>query len=255
MRSLAVWQAGERSCALLACGLLLALSAPARSEETAGNSPYEQVIIFQSGRTLKGKLSRSPNGYELEQPTGGRLVVPFDEVRVVGSNLPDAFKRLRESFVELTAETHYQLGLWCFEHHLAQEAREELATALDRDPDHEGARDLLKRMDALEAAARKPAATPQPKSRIAFGREIRDVEALGGLSPETAQLFTLRVMPVLNNKCGRAGCHGSQSDREFRLEAVRGTGARHPLHAERNLASVMAQIKVQTPDQSPLLSA
>ncbi len=256
MRGLAFRQADGRCCALLAIGLALWPTAPVRAQESATPSPYEQVLILQKGQVLKGKISRSPNGYRVEQPTGGNLMLPFDEVRATGNTLQDAFKHLRESFLEPTAETHYQLGLWCFEHKLLNEAREELAMSLERNPDHQGARDLLKRMDEMTAQTRRPPpARSQSEIRMAWGKEIPEVESLGGFSKETAKMFTLGVQPILNNKCGRAGCHGAQSEQTFRLEPIRGTGARHPLFAERNLAAVMAQIDLEHPDQSPLLSA
>lgn len=126
---------------------------------------FNQVLIFHSGRTVKGKISRSPNGYVVEHGAG-RLVVPFEETRVIGKSLPDAYRRLKESFVELTANTHYELAKWCWTHQLREEARSELVMALDRDAGHEAARDLLERIDEQLAAGRKSRRPNRPSREL-----------------------------------------------------------------------------------------
>jgi hypothetical protein len=207
---------------------------------------------MQSGRLLKGSVTRSPNGYVVEH-SAGRLVIPYEEVRVIGDSLADAYRRLRESFQEPTAATHYDLARWCWTHHLPDEARSELVMALDRDPDHEAARDLLERIDEHLAAARKKALPKASETRIVGGVEPLEVESLAGLSRETAARYTSRVQPLLINKCGNASCHGPKSSRDFRLESPRGSGPGHRMYSERNLAAVMEQIDLQRPDRSRLL--
>lgn len=240
-------------CAVLA--LLLGWSV-VRSDES-DDAPKEQVLILQNSQLLKGTVSRSPNGYVVEHP-GGRLVVPFDEVRVVGKDLKDAFRRLTESFENPTAATHYALALWSQSHHLKEESRAQLVMALDRDADHEAARNMLKRLDEQATAERKRAAAakpPRPKLRVVGGIELPEIESLAGLSRGTAAQFSSRIQPLVINKCGQASCHGPNSESGFRLEQARGTGPGSRVYTERNLAEIMKQIDQSNPQQSLLLTA
>jgi hypothetical protein len=246
-----------RRAYLACCAVAALMSGFARPTSLPADEPTatrngRQVLVMQSGRTLKGSVSRSPNGYVVEH-AAGRLVVPFDEVRVVGDSLPDAYRRLRESFTEPTAATHYDLARWCWTHHLPDEARSELIMALDRDPDHDAARDLLERIDEHVAQSRKKSAPAD--SRLVAGMEVPEVESLAGLSRETAARYTSRVQPLLMNKCGNASCHGTNSSQSLRLESVRGTGAGHRIHSERNLAALLEYIDVERPERSALLTA
>jgi hypothetical protein len=242
-------------CATWALALGWCASFTLGTDEPLDPNNANHVLVFQSGRTLKGKVSRSPNGYVVEHGAG-RLVVPFEEVRVVGDSLPDAYRRLRESFVNLTAATHYELAKWCWTHQLREEARSELVMALDRDADHVAARDLLERIDEQLAAGRKkPAAPKPPEPRIVGGVELPDVESLAGLSRETASRYSTRIQPLLMNKCANASCHGPKSTRELHLEPIRGTGPGHRMYSERNLARVLDQLDLARPNHSPLLTA
>lgn len=225
------------------------------NEASAKSENFNQVLVFNSGRTLKGKITRSPNGYVVEHGSG-RLVVPFEETRVVGDNLPDAYRRLRESFVNLTAATHYELAKWCWSNQLREEARAELVMALDREPDNEDARNLLERIDEQLAASRKkPAPAKPPEPRVVAGIELPEVESLAGLSRETAALYSTRVQPLLMNKCANASCHGPKSTTDFHLEPIRGTGPGHRMYSERNLANVLNQLDLAHPRRSPLITA
>lgn len=239
------------------CMLLTLLGWSPLPADEPSSAPKEQVVILNNMQLLKGTVTRSPNGFVLEH-AAGRLVVPPDEVRVFGNDLPDAFHRLVESYPEPTAATHYHLALWSWSHYLKEDAREQLVMALDRDPDHEAARTMLKRIDDQKAAQRRQAAAAKPKPidpRIVNGIELPEVESLAGLSRETAAQFTKRIQPLLLNKCGNASCHGPKTPTGFQLEQIRGTGSASRLHTERNLAAVLAQIDQNRVNSSPLLTA
>lgn len=240
-------------CALLALlGWSVGRDAPAEEPTTAKT----QVVILNNMQLLKGSVSRSPNGFVVEH-AAGRLVIPPEEVRVIGKDLPDAYRRMIESYPEPTAATHYQLALWGWSHHLKQDARNQLVMALDRDPDHEPARDMLTRIDEQAAAERRRAAAAKlkpPPPRIVNGIELPEVESLAGLSRDTAAQFTRRIQPLVINKCGNASCHGPNTPTGFRLEQLRGAGAASRMHTERNLAAVLEQIDQNQVNSSPLLT-
>ena len=224
------------------------------SDDQPPSQSENQVLVLESGRIMKGRVSRSPNGYVVEH-LAGRLVIPFDEVRVVGDSLTDAYHRLRESFPEPTASTHYDLARWCWTYHLRDDARAELVLALDRDPDFDDARDLLERIDEQLKMARKQKALQALETQTAAAAaESGEVESLAGLSRETAARFSTRVQPLLINKCGNASCHGPQSTSSFQLESTRGGGAGHRIHSERNLAALLEYLDLERPGKSRLLA-
>jgi len=242
-------------CAALACLPAWCGEDAVRADDVPSAPSYEQILVFNSGRIVKGRVSRSPNGYVVEHPAG-RMVVPFEEMRVIGDNLSDAYRRLKETFVNPTAATHYELALWCAAHQLEEQTRAELVMALDRDPEHGAARDMLTRIDAKRQADRKRAQGEpvlRAKPRIVGGIELPEVESLAGLSRETAAHYTLKIQPLLTNKCGNASCHGPQTQTTFRIDQTRGTGPGHRVHSERNLAMVLKQIDQARPAESRLL--
>jgi hypothetical protein len=246
---------GRLPVAACAALLLLGRWCAAQSEEPAAAPRSEQVLVMHNGQVLKGWISRSPNGYVVEH-SAGRLVVPFDDAWIVGKDLRDAYRQMAESFPKPTAATHYQLALWGWSHQLKQEARTQLVLAIDRDAEHEAARDMLKRVDEQLAAERRRAAgrkTPA-QVRMVGGIELPEIESLAGLSRETAAQFTTRIQPLLINKCGNATCHGASSNAEFRLEAIRGTGAGARLRTERNLAAMLNHLDTAEPLQSEILT-
>jgi hypothetical protein len=80
-----------------------------------------------------------------------------------------------------------------------------------------------------------------------------EVESLGGLSRDAAAAFTTKVQPLLVNKCGNAGCHGTAADNDFRLNMVRLGSANNRRAAESNLALVLNYVDIHEPHRSPLL--
>lgn len=253
MNRIAVQRAFGVWCACWAFGLGVAgIVAQEEEEPQLSSNNYQQVLVFESGQTVKGKISRSPNGFVVEH-LAGRLVVPYDETWVVADSLTDAYRQLRESFVTLTAATHFELAKWCWANHLREESRAELVMALDRDPDYEPARDLLTRIDAELKAERRKTNNSSSRIQLLNGVEIPEVESLAGLSRETAARFSTRVQPLLINKCGNASCHGSGTTTEFRLEPIRGGGPGHRVYSERNLAVVLNHVDLEHPERSPLL--
>jgi len=213
----------------------------------------ERVIVMNSGRILTGQMTRNAGGWRVEQASG-RVQVPEDQVKLVADNLRDAYRRQRDAIVEPTPATHMMLAQWCISYRLHDEARDELKKCLKRDPDHEEARKLLRRLDdtlsvkpVAATAALSPLKTPD-------GFVVPEVESLGGLSKETATAFTARIQPLLMNKCGNAACHGSASGGEFKLHSIRLGSNGHRMYTERNLAEVLRYIDINDPALSPLIA-
>ncbi len=251
MRALPVLRIG----AVLLAGFGLSLVVSLALTVKAGDDGLrERVIVMKSGRILTGQMTRNAGGWLVEQ-SSGRVQVPEDQVKLVADNLRDAYRKQRDAIVEPTPATHVMLAQWCISYRLYDEARDELRKCLKRDPDHEEARKLLRRID--DTLAPKPVATaPAALSpwKTPDGFVVPEAESLGGLSKETATAFTVRIQPLLINKCGNASCHGSASGNEFKLHSIRVGANGHRLYTERNLAEILRYVDLKDSALSPLLA-
>ncbi len=251
MRALPVVRIGFVLLAAFGLSLVVSLALTVRADDGALR---ERVIVMNSGRILTGQMTRNAGGWLVEQASG-RVQVPEDQVKLVADNLRDAYRKQRDAIVEPTPATHIMLAQWCISYRLYDEARDELKKCLKRDPDHEEARKLLRRLD--DSLAVKPVAavpTALLPWKTADGFVVPEVESLGGLSKETATAFTARVQPLLMNKCGNASCHGSASESGFKLHSVRFGSNGHRLYTERNLAELLRYIDIKDPALSPLIA-
>jgi hypothetical protein len=250
VRALPPVRLGFVELAAFGLSLIVSLALIVRAED---GGPRERVIVMNSGRILAGQMTRNAGGWLVEQ-TSGRVQVPEDQVKLVADNLRDAYRRQRDAIVEPTPATHMMLAQWCISYRLHDEARDELKKCLKRDPDHEEARKLLRRLD--ESLTAKPVAAPVVLRTLKTpdGFVTPDVESLGGLSKETATAFTVRVQPLLMNKCGNAACHGAASRGEFKLHSIRMGSNGHRIYTERNLAEIMRYVDIKEPAVSPLIA-
>ncbi len=241
-------------CSIFACLGLATIAV--RGEQGASPDPEdtrERLVMLTSGRILSGHVSRNAGGYLVEQ-ANGRVQVSADEVRFVVNDLKEAYRQQRDSIVHPTPATHVALANWCISHRLNDEARDELKKCLKSDPDHEEARRLLQRLTDTMRAGLPPTATPPAPLKTSDGFLQPQVESLGGLSRETATLFTSRIQPILLNKCGNASCHGTTATNGFRLSNARSGGNGSRQNSERNLAEALRYIDFDDVSQSQLLS-
>lgn len=241
--------------ALFGLSIAVSIVSSTRADESDAR---ERVILMKNGRVLTGVAARNAGGWLIEQ-NNGRVQVPIEQVNLVANNLIDAYRQQRDSVVEPTPATHMSLAQWCISYRLHGEARDELRKCLNLDPEHSGARKLLRRLDDM---LDPPVAKSTPKDQIVLkshdGFLVPDAESLGGLSNEAAAAFTQRVQPLLMNKCGNASCHGTSGPATkhdgFHLIAVRPGSNGHRLYTERNLAEVLRYVDLEDPSLSPLVA-
>ena len=175
------------------------------------------------------------------------MFIPFEQVRFEADDLADAYRKLRKSLPELTANSHMWLARWCLTHHQINFARQEIADALDMEPQRSDAKRMLERLNA----AAKPKSQPTPPPKREDGFVTAPVESLAGLDRASAQEFVLKVQPILQNKCGNVRCHGSRAENDFKLLPSFGASSR--IRAERNLANVLKYVDAGSPQKSTLL--
>jgi hypothetical protein len=213
----------------------------------------ESVLVLTSGRLVSGRISQSAGGYTVEKPTG-RMVVPFDHVQVHAESPVLAYQSLREKMTDPSAGQHIGLARWCITNKLYDEARIELAAALELEPRNRVAQTTLKRIRRRAnvkpsgAAQRKPSSPP-----VRQGHAAHNAESLLGLSDATVRQFTSRIQPILVNRCANSGCHNRSVENGFELVHVRTGGDSTRRQTLQNLGQAVKLVDTNDPEKSPLI--
>jgi hypothetical protein len=240
---------------ILALVAAIATALPVVGIEPPESSARDGLLLLRSGRIIQGKIQGDAIAYTVEQPNG-RMVVPLQQVLAQCTDLPDAFRRLRENLPDNTAASHVLLARWCMSHKLLKEARDELRAALEIEPERDETRRLLARVnDLLNPDAAPPPPEPPRKKYDLTGMSSQPAEALGGLSRDAALQFTRRVQSILVNNCGNSACHGPTAPQEFRLAIIRTPGGGSRRQVEQNLTAVLQYVDRESPRNSRLLTA
>ena len=225
---------------------------PLTPEEALGLPPKDLVagcLVLHDGRTYVGRITSVAGGYKAELPRG-RLIFPYDQVRLTAVDLEEAYEKQREGLQNGSASERQDLARWCFENKLHAHARTECLTAIRMEPQRSDLRQLLLKIDTAMNqvnAATSPAVVP-PSS------PADDRRTAQGLTPKTNADFIRRVQPLLMNSCGNAACHGSASNQDFRLQPVFAGRGSQRSQSQYNLAQVLRQIDANQPESSPLLA-
>lgn len=227
-------------------------SAGMQQSEQQSSGPKERILVLVDGKVVKTAFTPRPDGYDVVVP-GGRLFVESSRVRLVAKDMADAHRLMRASYQELTPDSHLEIARWCLANELPKEAQRELLDALQLDPNRKDVKRLLestiKSQQAAEATESGSGLTQYPALRSPSNAP--ESRSLAGLSTGVAQEFVRHVQPLLTNKCGSTGCHGSSTTSEFRLTSAR--RGSQPLIAERNLAAILKHVDATNPEDSALL--
>jgi len=226
------------------------------------NSPAEVIIygdgllITNTGKVIRGKISVLKNGYAVEMPSGATVSYPFSTIICEAKSLREAYRKQREAMTRPTAGQHVRLAQWAFKQNLFAEAEREIHSALNLQPNNQQAKRLLKHFDKRKMKDSEYVDEHQKKMRdkLLIDRAFSKGEPLGGLSPELAQEFASIIEPLLINRCSNASCHGVSVAHEFHLQRkwnMRGN-TRHI--TGKNLEAVLKQINSTRPDKSPLIT-
>jgi hypothetical protein len=214
-----------------------------------------RLLVLQTGRVIEGQLVAHPLGYMVSQPgsPAAQVLVTTDQIRCAATDRTDAYRQQRDALRDPSASDLVALAEWCLAQRLYEPAIAELRRALAQSPDFLPARRLLKRVEdqrdhAMLAHAPQSAGTVIPPSSA-----LPPKETLGGLKADTAERFVRQIQPLVLNRCGGSGCHGPQSQQQFRLTAMRGGHASHRRNSEKNLDQILQYIDVERPLRSPLL--
>jgi len=247
---------GRVSALLLAVAFLTPVGAQDADEVTYSEAETRQpsILVLVDGQVMAGSFVPRPDGYDV-RVAAGRLFVESSRVRFVANDLNHAYQLMRSAHTKLTPEVHMEIARWCLNNRMPEQAKREVLDALKFDPNRADGQRMLQALTANEQSADAPTTGTGVTefSRAAdVPRPVGETRSLAGLSRSVAQDFTRHVQPLLMNKCASSGCHGGAGKTGFQLvSAHRGT---NPLIAEQNLATVLRQIDLNAPAQSPILA-
>jgi hypothetical protein len=236
-------------CAVLASALLVA-GAQVTAEDSRSAQPDDGVLLLRSGRLVHGRISESSGGFVVEL-TNGRMLVPFNQVKMQAVTPNEVYYKLRKEAPEGSTTYLLSLATWCLNNKLYNQARNEVQAVLKAEPDNPTARRMMTRIDSLLDTKQDDAAKERPSL---YQRLLApEAKSLAGLSPEVAATFVSRVQPILMNNCALSGCHGPRGRNEFALLRVHLTSGSRRGQSERNLAATLRYVDVDRPEASALL--
>ncbi len=218
-------------------------------------APQQGVLLLRNGRTLHGKYTRDGDRFYLALP-GGEIRIRAAEVEVACESLDACYIYRRQRVDAGNVNSHLDLAQWCIEHELLGPAAEQLAVALSIDPRHPKLVLLQRRIEVAQTA-------PPPRAAAEAGTEAEPADFVDAdmldklcrsLPPGTVEMFTNRIHPLLQNHCGNAGCHGSQTTSQFRMVRAPANKAASSRITQRNLFAALQMINRENPTGSVLLT-
>ena len=214
---------------------------PIAVDESAAESnsePTTGCVVLGDGRVFQGAITELAGAYRV-QTKNGAVVLPFAQVRTVASTLPEAYQQLRESYERPTASDHLDLGRWCEQNQLFEEASAEAQAALALEPNRKEALSLLKKAET--ALGR----TDLPETPAAPNIVPRPIAGGAIVSTATQVEFSRHIQRLALNKCGNGGCHGASALNSFKIQ--------QGVRADINLAAILKYVDIENPERSPLL--
>lgn len=235
--------------------VLLALVAGARATPAPGQvewTPAPGVLVLRNGSVLHGQITHLGDRYLVTLASSSELRLSEADVEMVCRTLPEAYQRRLANLTRPDVPSFLDLAEWCLRHEMLAQAADALTRATQLEPDNP----RLERLQArLEQAARGPQAPAKPAAVSAPPASLDQLEQLiRDLPYGSLERFSSAIQPMLLNRCGANNCHGPASSSAFHL-------VRPPLGQTatrrftlRNLHATLQTIRVDSPDESPLLT-
>ena len=195
-------------------------------------------VVLGDGRVFQGEITELETGYQV-QAKNGSVVLPFAQVRTVAPTLQLAYQQLRESYEQPSASDHLDLGWWCQQNQLFEEASAEAQAALVLEPTREKALSLLKSAEAAlgRTEISETTTSPSVQSRPVTGGAV--------VSTATQVEFSRHIQRLTLNKCGNGSCHGASALSPLKLQ--------QGVKSDVNLTAILKYVDTENPEQSPLL--
>ena len=232
---------------LIVPAVLVGVGDLVRAQEVREPRKTGKVLLLRTGLAMEGDIEQVGSQMCVRRGTS-EVWIAADKTMRLSPDWFDAYAFMQTLIKLDSAADRIKLARWCHMHRLHDEAMEQAKAALELQPGHAEAKQIL---TALEVAKKAPSAktvvrsiapTPTPTPAVAPAPTV-DVKG------ETLIAFIAKVQPILMNTC--ASCHAGETNGKFQLERVFETG--HKVSTQRNLAAVLAQVDLDRPTISPLL--
>lgn len=210
------------------------------------SSSSQKVLILKNEYTMEGDIERVGDRYRVRRKLG-ETWVPADRVLILLSSLPEAYAYLRGRINLEDPDERLRLARWCRANNLNQQALAELQVAAHLRPDHTETQRLLQTWKQIPPMADAPKTVAKTSASTAQD-ELPPVE----VTTESLGLFVTRVQPILMNTCAR--CHATGHGGKFHLGQVYEDSIANRRTMERNLSAVLAQVNLDQPEASRLLT-
>jgi hypothetical protein len=228
---------------LCAVAVLVLALAPLRAGESSGAVTKGRVLVLDNDRIVEGDIERVGDQYRVRRAVG-ETWVPGTKVLRLCADMADAYRFLAHRANLDDPDERLRLARWCHTHGLAGQALENVRAAVELRPGHAPSRRLLEALEraAVTPAAPAPAGPPQPA----------EPAAVPELNNESLGQFATKVQPILMNACSR--CHSNGKGGSFKLTAAANSLTRGGKSLRQNLVAVLAQVNLEHPQASPLLT-
>lgn len=202
-----------------------------------------KVLVLDNEHTLEGDIELVGDQYRVRR-TIGATFVPTNRVLALCASMVDAYRFLQGRCNLRDADERLRLAEWCRVHGLRDQAIDEVRAAVALRPEHVPSQRMLQNLTvtpSLRPGGPGGATDPEPGPLPALD-----------LNAEAMTQFTTRVQPILMNAC--ANCHASGRGGSFKLLRTYEAVLVPQRTTVTNAAAVLAQINVEQPLQSNLLS-
>ena len=233
--------------------VLLALASAMAAARIAAQQPTadQGVLLLRNGQMIEGRITFSEDHYLVELP-GEEIRLRAADVEFFCHSLEEGYERKRTAIQAGNAQDHLELAQWCERHGLYRSATAELADAAAIEPKHPMLGVLKRRLEL--ATQQTPPAKPAAKAATMPTADDLD-RMTRNMPPGTVEMFAQVVQPLLMNHCMASGCHGPQSENNFRLLRAPVNQPAGRRLTQRNLHAVLQYVNYADAQSSRLLTA
>jgi hypothetical protein len=236
--------------------LLALLSHAATADDADPVVPEDGLLVLANGSIMEGTIARDGDYYRvlLEK---GTLRVRADQVDFFCQTMAEAYQRrqARRLGQMPSADAHVEMAQWCLQHELIEFAFAELAAARELDPQHTLLPMIERRLAQAKEMATAKALTPAPVPIVDEQVHEANSEMSFGEIPLWARSeFIKRVQPMMAHSCAKSGCHLPNSPQEMKIDRSALDGVGNPELIHRNLSVIIAEVNLEEPEKSRLLT-
>ncbi|NLE36895.1 MAG: hypothetical protein GX621_02610 [Pirellulaceae bacterium] len=222
------------------------------SPSSPSGAPRQGVVVLHGGQVFAGRVTRAGDIYHVVL-SNGEIRLRANQVAFHCESLQEAYQRRRETIRAGHVESHLEMARWCRHNGLFDEGLRELGDAAAVDPGNPWIPHLERSLRAAAQHYETPELGDEPAK--ALGPTSSDLDRMvRQLSPQSVAAFTSAVQPLLLNSCATGGCHGPNSESQFRLMRGREGGSPSRRVTQRNLHATLEWIDHEQPEASPLLT-